>query len=279
MTRRVCIIGHPVAHSRSPLLHGYWLHEYGIDGAYGREDVAPEHFPAFLRSLEDHGYAGANVTVPHKESALATVDVVDDTARAVGAVNTVWTDGGKLHGSNTDVHGFIANLDDGAPGWDNRRHTAVILGAGGAARAAAYGLAQRGFERIILVNRTLYRAEKLAADLGTKGMMAATWDDLPRHLPDADLLVNATSLGMSGKGELPVTLDGLSDNCTVTDLVYVPLTTDLLRKAQERGNRTVDGLGMLLHQAVPGFEIWFGRRPSVTAALRDLIVTDVVGPT
>ncbi|GGE28842.1 shikimate dehydrogenase (NADP(+)) [Agaricicola taiwanensis] len=275
MTRRVCIIGHPVAHSRSPMLHGHWLKTYGIEGEYGREDVAPEDFPDFLRDLEANGYVGANVTVPHKESALATVDVADATARAVGAVNTVWIDGGKLHGSNTDVHGFMANLDANAPGWDNTRDKAVILGAGGASRAAAYGLAQRGFGSIVLVNRTLDRAEKLVADLGGHPLQAAAWSDLDDHLKEAGLLVNATSLGMAGKAGLAVDLDALPQTCVVTDLVYVPLETSLLAEARARGNRVVDGLGMLLHQAVPGFEIWFGRRPEVTGDLRNLIVADL----
>lgn len=277
MTRRVCIIGHPVAHSRSPMLHGYWLKTYGINGDYGREDVSPDAIVDFLRGLSGHGYVGANVTVPHKEVALRTVDVIDETARAVGAVNTVWMNDGKLHGSNTDVHGFIANLDAQAPGWDNSGKTAVILGAGGASRAAVFGLAQRGFKRIVLINRTLDRAEKLAEDLGLAAVTPAVWSDLPKWIGEAELLANATSLGMTGKPPLEVDLSDLPEACVVTDMVYAPLETDLLARARARDNPVVDGLGMLLHQAVPGFEIWFGRRPEVTKGLRDHIVADLKG--
>ncbi len=277
MTRRVCIIGHPVAHSRSPLLHGYWLKTFGIDGLYTREDITPDDFPGFLRELERAGYSGANITVPHKEAALSLIDEVDDTARAIGAVNTVCIRDGVIRGTNTDVYGFLANLDAGAPGWDGGRKVAVVLGAGGASRAVVFGLIGRGFNKIILSNRTLSRAQVLCADFTGKGLVAAAWSRLSEHLGAASLLVNATSLGMTGKPTLEIDLATLPPEAVVTDLVYAPLETELLREARQRGNRTVDGLGMLLHQAVPGFEQWFGRKPDVTPELRALLVADLTG--
>lgn len=275
MHKAACVIGHPIAHSRSPLIHGYWLQSYGIAGRYEREDVTPEAFPDFLKSLEDQGYSGANVTLPHKEAALELVDEADATARAVGAVNTVWIEQGRLYGSNTDVHGFLANLDDGAPGWDRRLDRAVILGAGGAARALVYGLQQRGAGSIDLVNRSLDRAQKLAADFGGT-VRAHGWEQQAELLKSADLIVNATSLGMTGKPPLDIDLSAVPAHATVTDIVYSPLETGLLAAARERGLRVVDGLGMLLHQAVPGFEKWFGHRPAVTSGLRDRIVADLL---
>lgn len=277
MTRRVCIIGHPVAHSRSPLLHGYWLKTFGIDGLYTREDITPDDFPGFLRELERAGYSGANITVPHKEAALSLIDEVDDTARAIGAVNTVCIRDGVIRGTNTDVYGFLANLDAGAPGWDGGRKVAVVLGAGGASRAVVFGLIGRGFNTIILSNRTLSRAQVLCTDFAGKGLVAAAWSGLSEHLGAASLLVNATSLGMTGKPALEIDLATLPPEAVVTDLVYTPLETELLREARRRGNRTVDGLGMLLHQAVPGFEQWFGRKPDVTPELRALLVADLTG--
>jgi shikimate dehydrogenase len=274
MSRRACILGHPVAHSRSPMIHGYWLKAHGLDGHYGREDVTPEDLADFLLNLEGRGYVGANVTVPHKEAALALADA-DETARAVGAANTLWREDGRLCATNTDVHGFLANLDEGAPGWDSSRGTAVVLGAGGASRAVVFGLKQRGFSRVTLVNRTIDRACQLAAEFGDP-VTAAGWSDLTDVLAPAQLLVNATSLGMTGKPPLEIAIDGLPRDAVATDLVYAPLETDLLARARARGNRVVDGLGMLLHQAVPGFEKWFGLRPEVTPELRALVVADLM---
>lgn len=270
---RACVMGHPVAHSRSPLIHGYWLRELGLAGSYDLMDLTPEAFPGFLASLHAHGYVGANVTVPHKEAAYRLVTRRDAAAEAVGAVNTVWMENGVLVGGNSDVHGFIAHLDDSAPGWDTTGGLAVILGAGGAARGAAYGLLQRGL-RVALVNRTLARAEEIAAHFGG-GATAHGWSRLPELLPRADVLVNCTALGMAGKPPLEVDLAPLARGAVVYDIVYVPLETPLLAQARRRGHRAVDGLGMLLHQAGYGFRKWFGGDPRVSPALRALIETDI----
>ncbi|MFO1150564.1 MAG: shikimate dehydrogenase [Alsobacter sp.] len=270
---RAFVMGHPIAHSRSPMLHGYWLETLGIAGAYDRCDVPPEALPAFFAGLRDKGYVGGNITVPHKTAAIPFVSRIDDAAKAIGAINTIWLEDGRFVGGNTDVIGFLGNLDDRAPGWDAGGRTAVVLGAGGAARAATYGLLERGFA-VHLVNRTLAHAQELAAHFGAR-VSAHGWDDLPALLPQADLLVNTTSLGMLGKPPLDIDLSGLKAGAVVHDVVYVPLETGILRAARERGHRTVDGLGMLLHQAVAGFEHWFGVRPSVTAELRRLIEDDI----
>jgi shikimate dehydrogenase len=275
--RKACVIGDPIAHSRSPLIHGYWLRTYGIAGTYERVRVAPEELEGFLKGLSGAGYAGCNITIPHKERAFALLDAPDSTAAAVGAVNTVWCDGDRLQGTNTDVYGFIANLDAAVPGWDAGRGHAVILGAGGAARGVAFGLKERGFGRVTVVNRTQSRGEELARALGSP-VSARSWSDLPGLLAEADLVANATSLGMVGKDPLVVPLDNLRRAAVVADLVYTPLETRLLAAARARGNRVADGLGMLLHQAVLGFERWFGVRPEVTQELRDIIVADLVGP-
>jgi shikimate dehydrogenase len=276
--KRACIIGHPVAHSRSPLIHGYWLDHYGIDGHYGREDVTPADFSEFLRALGGHGYVGANVTLPHKEAAFATVDEPDAAARALGALNTVWLVDGRLHGANTDVVGFVTDLDVRLPGWDSRTAHAVVLGAGGAARGIVYGLLQRRIDRVSVVNRSLARAEQLAAQLGPK-VMAAGWDQLPRLLAGADLLINTTSLGMAGQPPLAIDLAPLPPGAAVADIVYVPLETELLKAARVRGHAVLDGLGMLLHQAAPGFERWFGLKPEVTAELRARVEADILAKT
>ena len=274
MTRRACVIGHPVAHSRSPLLHGHWLKQYGIDGSYGLEDVAPEDIDRFLRGLAGAGYAGANVTVPHKEAAFRAAQERDEVATALGAVNTLWFEGGRLHGSNTDVYGFLANLDAGATDWDAALGEAVVLGAGGASRAVVYGLLQRGVERVAVANRTRARGEALRDQFGPR-VAVVDWSSLAARLSGCRLLVNTTSLGMKGQPPLDVDLSPLSPDAVVTDIVYVPLETPLLRAAKARGLAIVDGLGMLLHQAVPGFERWFGVRPEVTPELRAVIVADL----
>jgi shikimate dehydrogenase len=269
--RRACIIGHPVAHSRSPLIHGYWLRTLGIEGAYDFKDLAPEEFPGFVADMERNGYVGANVTVPHKEAAYRLAAAHDAAAEAVGAVNTLWLEGGRLLGGNSDVHGFLANLDEGAPGWDARPPRAVLLGAGGGARSAAYALKQRGAE-VSLVNRTRSRADELAARFGARSHGA---EALPRLLAEADLLVNCTSLGMAGKAPLEIDLGPLKPGAVVCDLVYVPLETALVVQSRRRGHRTVDGLGMLLHQAGFGFRKWFGGDPRVTPELRAMIEGDL----
>jgi shikimate dehydrogenase len=269
--RAACIIGWPVKHSRSPLIHNYWLKHYGIAGEYRREEVPPEKFADFVQALGAHGYAGANVTVPHKEAALA-LSQPDDRARAVGAANTLWLDGG-LRSTNTDVEGFLDNLDASAPGWDSGLQKAVVLGAGGGAQAVIYGLISRGVKDIVVVNRTHSRAEALRERFG-KQVHPADWGhDIV--LDGAGLLVNATTLGMERQPGLTVDLGRLPSHAVVADLVYVPLVTPLIRNAAARGLRTADGLGMLLHQAVRGFALWFGKTPAITAELRALIEADL----
>lgn len=275
-TARACVVGWPAKHSRSPLIHRHWLAEHGIAGDYVIEEVAPEDFPGFLASLVERGYAGCNVTVPHKVAAAGLVSRLDAAATALQAVNTVWYEDGDLCGGNTDVYGFLANLDESAPGWDEALDRAVVLGAGGAARAVVFALIGRGAGRVEIVNRSPERAEALAAAY-PKGARAATWDDLPRALHGATLLVNTTSLGMAGMPLLDIDLEPLSREAIVNDIVYVPLETGLLAAARRRGLGTVDGLGMLLHQAVPGFERWFGVRPTVTPALRAILEASIEG--
>lgn len=272
-TPRACVMGFPVAHSRSPILHAYWLETLGIAGTYERHEVSVADFPGFLHRLPERGYVGGNVTVPHKEAAFREVEQRDAAAQAIGAVNTVWLEGGRLVGSNTDAYGFVAHLESSAPRWTEVVRQAVVLGAGGAARAIAHGLTGRGV-RVALVNRTLIRAEQLAAHSGRLAS-AHPYDDLPHLLADADLLVNATSLGMTGKAPLQVDIGPLKRAAIVYDIVYVPLQTPLLAAAKARGHPTVDGLGMLLHQAVPGFARWFGATPTVTPELRALIEQDI----
>ncbi|NBN80176.1 shikimate dehydrogenase [Microvirga tunisiensis] len=273
-TRRAAITGWPVAQSRSPLIHGYWLRKHGIDGDYGRVPVAPEDAETFYRDLAAAGLTGCNVTVPHKEIAASLCDWLDPAATAMGAANTLWLDGGRLCGANTDGLGFLGNLDEGAPGWDADPGPAVVLGAGGAARAIVWALLSRGFTPVHVVNRTEDKARAIADHFGTD-VVPHGWDKLGTVLGQARVLVNTTSLGMTGKPELDIDLSGLPATALVTDAVYVPLETGLLRAARARGNRTVDGLGMLLHQAVNGFERWFGVRPTVDEDLRALILADL----
>jgi len=270
--RAACIIGWPVEHSRSPLIHNYWLKTYRIDGEYRREAVPPKEFRAFLQSLQQRGYVGANVTVPHKEAALAWSQP-DDRARAVGAANTLWRDG-VLRSTNTDVEGFLDNLDACAPGWDGDLGKAVVLGAGGAACAVVYALLLRGFTHIVTVNRTARRAAALRERFGPR-LEPAGWDDRNAALGDAALLVNATTLGMPGLPDLALDVGRLPRRAVVADLVYVPLVTPLLQAARAAELRTADGLGMLMHQAVRGFTLWFGKKPEVTAELRALLEADL----
>jgi len=270
-----CIIGWPVEHSRSPLIHNYWLKTYGIAGEYRSEAVPPDQFEGFVQSLAARDYVGANVTVPHKEKALAYA-LPDDCAQAVGAANTLWIAEGFLHATNTDVEGFLNNLDACAPQWDREVSNAVVLGAGGAARAVVYALLTRRVERITVVNRTPHRAEVLRQRF-LERLQIAPWEELNDRLGDADLFVNTTTLGMAGQPELAAGIGRLPGHAIVADLVYVPLMTPLIRTAKARGQRTADGLGMLLHQAVRGFELWFDRKPEVTAELRAVVEADL-GP-
>lgn len=273
-TRHAAIIGHPVAHSRSPLIHNYWLKQLGIDGNYGRRDVPPEEIDLFLANFRESGLVGANVTVPHKEAAFRAAEELDPVAAALGAVNTLWLQDGRLHGANTDVHGFLGNLDAAEPEWARSLDEAVVLGAGGASRAIIHGLLERGIERVAVINRTLSRAEALRDQFGSR-VHPVEWRDLPARLVGKRLLVNTTSLGMKGQPPLDIDLSTLSPDALVTDAVYVPLETPLLRAAKALGLATVDGLGMLLHQAVPSFERWFRVRPQVTPELRALAIADL----
>lgn len=273
--RKAAVTGHPVKHSRSPLIHGYWLEKHGIQGEYGRVDVAPEQAADFYRNLQDSGLVGVNVTVPNKETAAAACDWLDETARTMGAANTLWLDeSGRLCGANTDGMGFLGNLDHLATGWDRRPGSAIVLGAGGAARAIVWALLSRQFTAVHIVNRTVEKAQKIADEFGSR-TFAHGWDKLGTLLGETDLLVNTTSLGMTGNPPLEIELANLSSHALVNDIVYSPLETDLLKKAAARGNPTVDGIGMLLHQAVPGFERWFGVRPEVTDELRTLVLKDL----
>jgi shikimate dehydrogenase len=267
-----CLIGWPAAHSRSPLIHHYWLRTLGIEGGYNIEAVPPEGFAEFVLHLSTHGFVGANVTIPHKERALALTKP-DARARAVGAANTLWFADGELRSTNTDVEGFINNLDASSPGWDGCED-ALVLGAGGSSRAVVFGLLDRGIKRVHLVNRTMERARALADQFGAS-VLPVAWDALGDILPRTGLLVNTTSLGMKGQPPLELDVGQLPSHAVVADLVYVPLDTPLLAAARAHGLKTADGLGMLLHQAVRGFELWFGRRPEVTAELRALVEADL----
>jgi len=274
--KSACVIGWPVAHSRSPLIHNYWIKQYGLDAEYRREAVPPEQFPEFVADLAARGYVGANVTLPHKEAALAAADA-DDRARAVGAANTLWLERGRLRATNTDVEGFLANLDQSATGWDDGLDTVLVLGAGGAARGVIFGLLERGAGLIHVANRTLARAQDLRDAFG-KRVHPVRWEETGGLLGGAHLLVNTTSLGMAGQPALDVAVDHLPTSAVVADIVYSPLETGLLRAARERGLRRADGLGMLLHQAVRGFSLWFGVEPKVTPELRALVESDLTKP-
>ena len=276
-TRVACVMGWPAKQSRSPKLHGYWIKRYNIDGDYRVAEIPPEDFPAFVQSLAKNGYVGGNVTMPHKDVAFALSEP-DERARAVGAANTLWLDNGKLRATNTDVEGFIGALDVNAPGWDRSTDTAVVLGAGGASRAVICGLIERGIKTIHVVNRTAAKAAAAKERFGS-AVHPATWDDVPRLLNGAKLLINACSLGMKGQPELKIDLSPMAKDAVVADIVYVPLKTKLLEAAQQRGFKTSDGLDMLLYQAVRGFTLWFGKKPEVTKELRDMLAADVMKST
>ncbi len=269
------VIGWPVGHSLSPRVHGYWLAEHGIDGAYVPLPVRPEDCRAVLRILPKLGFVGVNVTVPHKQAAAKTMDTLDAVAERTGAVNTVVVEAhGRLAGSNTDGYGFLESLKSDAKGWKASAGAAVVIGAGGAARAITAALLDAGAPEVRVVNRTPARARRLARDIGGT-VTVVTWKDRTKALKDATLLVNATSLGMKGAAPLDLDLGSLPQDAVVTDIVYAPLVTPLLKAAAARGNYTVDGLGMLLHQARPGFRRWFGVEPKVTAALREFVLKDL----
>jgi shikimate dehydrogenase len=271
--KAVCVIAWPAGHSRSPLIHNYWIKQHKLDAEYRREAVPPDKFDAFVGSLRGNGYIGANITVPHKEAALAASEP-DDRARAVGAANTLWYDDDTLRSTNTDVEGFLANLDVAAPGWDRGLETAVVLGAGGGARAVVFALLQREVGRVYVINRTRDRAQALKKKFGNR-LHLAGWNETTGLLGGAGILVNTTTLGMVGQPPLEINLR-CPASLVVADLVYAPLETGLLAAARARGLRTADGLGMLLHQAVRGFQLWFGVRPEVTPELRALVEADLL---
>lgn len=270
---RAFVMGHPIAHSRSPMLHTYWLKRYGIEGSYELIDMLPEGLKEFFDTYREKGWIGGNVTVPHKTAVIPYLNRVDEAAKAMGAVNTISWDGDNLLGGNTDSIGFMGNIDELFPGWDASAKRAVVLGAGGASRAAIFGLLGRGLE-VSICNRTVAKADDLAKHFGGS-VSAHGLEKLSTLMADCDLLVNATSLGMVGQPPLEIDLSPLKQDAIVYDVIYVPLETAILKAAKAKGHRTVDGLGMLLHQGVEGFSRWFGRRPEVTPELRKLLIEDI----
>jgi len=270
MFKKAFVAGFPIHHSLSPHIHGFWLQQYGLQGAYLSCEVSKEDFSHFIHSLQQQGFVGGNVTLPHKEQAFQLVRASDEVARQVGAVNTLWFEGDVLWGANSDIEGFARNLDDFACGWE--ADTALVLGAGGAARAVIAAILGRGFKHVLLANRTRERAEVLARHFGEQVDMIG-WDAINAYLAKVQLVVNTTSIGIGDdKGVMPLDFSYADKDVIVSDIVYVPLETPFLRAAACQGLRTVDGLGMLLHQAVPGFERWFGVTPQVDAALRQHVL-------
>lgn len=271
---KACVIGWPISHSRSPLIHGYWLKKHGIDGSYTRLPVEPSKLNDFLSSLSAQGYAGCNVTIPHKESAYCLVTPADQTTERLGAVNTVFLREGKTYGTNTDGEGFINSLLQSAPAVSLKNRRAVVLGAGGASVAIVNALLEQGASEVLVANRTVAKAHLLRNRFGTR-VVPVEWNDAAERLAECSLLVNTTSLGMKGQPELEIDLSHLDSSAVVADIVYVPLRTKLLEDAARRGNTVVEGLGMLLHQAVRGFSLWFGVTPEVTPELHALVCRDI----
>lgn len=269
--KKAAVIGWPISHSKSPLIHGHWIKQFGMNARYEPIALSPEDFVTGIRDLVAQGYQGCNVTIPHKETALDMADEISDRAKAIGAANTLVFKDGKIHADNTDGIGFINNLKQGAPNWQASAGAALVLGAGGAARAIIYALLQEGVPKVIIANRTVKNAEKLAAFFGEK-VFATSMDGAANNLSETHTLVNTTALGMTGQPELVIDLSNLPKTALVTDIVYNPLKTALLKQAEDLGLETVDGLGMLLHQAVPGFEAWFGTRPTVDKTLRQIVL-------
>ncbi|WVT73175.1 shikimate dehydrogenase [Sinorhizobium chiapasense] len=269
------VTGYPIKHSRSPLIHGYWLKQLGLPGSYRAHEVRPDDFAAFIASLRDgtSGFCGGNVTIPHKELACRLADRPDELSQELGAANTLWVEDGEVRATNTDGRGFVANLDERAAGWD-KTSTAVVLGAGGASRAIIQAVRDRGIKTIHVVNRTVERAKELADRFGPS-VEAHPMGALKEVMAGAGLFINTTSLGMDGSEAPAIDFGIMASGAVVTDIVYVPLKTPILVQAEAQGFAIVDGLGMLLHQAVPGFELWFGCRPTVDAALRQLIIDDM----
>lgn len=275
ISRRAFVVGYPIKHSRSPVIHGHWLSKHGISGSYERIAVTPDHFADFMAALKapDSAYCGGNVTIPHKESACRWADLIDPLAEELGAANTLWREDGRIRATNTDGLGFVANLDQRRPGWDKVQR-AIVLGAGGASRAVLQALRDRAIPEIHIVNRTFDRAQELVDRFGGS-LKAHGMEALPSLLDQADLFVNTSSLGMDGTEAPRLPFETMKSDALITDIVYVPLKTPFLAQAEQAGLATVDGLGMLLHQAVPGFEKWFGQRPDVTEELRDVVLADI----
>lgn len=280
LTKKAFVVGYPIKHSRSPLIHGYWLEKLGLQGSYEAIPVEPDRFDRFMQGLRngESGYVGGNVTIPHKESAYGLADRPDHLAQELGAANTLWVEDGNIHATNTDGRGFTANLDQRHPGWDRgtegESRRAVILGAGGAARAVIQAVRDRGFDELHVVNRTLSRAKEMRDRFGSR-VFPHSMDALAEVMQTASLFINTTSLGMDGQPVPTIDFSALAEGAVVTDIVYVPLVTPILQQARDQGRTIVDGLGMLLHQAAPGFEKWFGKRPEVDENLRALIVADM----
>ena len=277
--QKACVIGWPIGHSRSPLIHNHWIAEHGLNARYDKRPVRPEELEDFLLGLAGMGLRGCNVTIPHKQRALQIVAQTNPSglspmAARLQAANTIWLENGKLCAGNTDVYGFMENFRQSCPHWRARDQKVTIIGAGGAARAIVAGFADAGVKRITLANRTVRKAEQIAAQMDGP-IHPQGLESLPMVLPETDVLVNATSLGMTGQPPLDVDMTALPAHAIVADIVYAPLRTQLLRQAEKRGLNVVEGLGMLLHQAVPGFEKWFGIRPSVTPQLRHLVEEDI----
>lgn len=271
---KACVIGWPISHSRSPMIHGYWLKQHGIDGSYIRQPVEPENLSSFVGNMGENGFAGCNVTLPHKESMYRLVKPADENVKRLQAVNTVYWNENQWHGTNTDGEGFINSLAAGSPGLHLRGNRVVLLGAGGASVAIINALLEQGVREIAITNRSIEKAEALAVRFGS-AIKPHDWRLRNDILGDASLVVNTTSLGMTGQPPLDVDLAKLGAKAVVTDIVYSPMRTSLLRDAAARGNTVVEGLGMLLHQAVRGFELWFGVRPRVTAELYRLVARDI----
>lgn len=271
---KACVIGWPISHSRSPLIHGYWLKQHDIDGSYTRQPVEPASLAAFIGNLEAAGYAGCNVTIPHKEAVFRLVNLADESTERLGAVNTVYLRNGNILGTNTDGEGFINSLRQTAPNIEFANKRAIVLGAGGASLAVVNAILQQGVSEVAVANRTREKAEQLRKRFGQQ-VVPVDWDDAADQLGECDLLVNTTSLGMKDQPALELNLSRLSSRAVVADIVYVPLRTQFLVDAAARGNTVVEGLGMLLHQAVRGFSLWFGVTPAVTRELHDLVARDI----
>ena len=272
--KHACVVGWPIKHSRSPLIHGHWLKKYNIDGDYTTAPVEPQDLSEFLSTLQQRGYVGCNVTVPHKEAAFAVVKIKHASATAIGAANTIWLENGKLACANTDTYGFMTNLSQTAPEWQQHSGPIIVLGAGGSARAVVYGFLQANRRDIRIFNRTIDRAHELVEHFGAS-VSAHPWEARNDQTENAAVIVNTTTLGMNGMGDLGMDFASVDQPCVAVDLVYVPMQTQFLQAAQAHGLKTVGGLGMLLHQAVPGFEKWFGVRPEVTDDLVRLITRDI----